>query len=147
LHLLRFLDDRGEAVGLPEVPLPIASQRYQQRFRWVGRERLRDAEVTFRPLMLGPDEVVTLRFRARRGIDWSSRWTLDLLGRAAQSLRRPISEAELLAVYRTGERVERQKIVVAVRTEQQEAYTRDLEQLTEGVTQLPRLPQRPFELE
>jgi hypothetical protein len=134
-------------VGLPEVPLPIASQRYQQRFRWVGRERLRDAEVTFRPLMLGPDEVVTLRFRARRGIDWSSRWTLDLLGQAAQSLRRPISEAELLAVYRTGERVERQKIVVAVRTEQQEAYTRDLEQLTEGVMQLPRLPQRPFELE
>jgi hypothetical protein len=50
-------------------------------------------------------------------------------------------------VYRTGERVERQKIVVAVRTEQQEAYVRDLVQLTEGVTQLPRLPERPFELE
>jgi hypothetical protein len=97
--------------------------------------------------MLGPDEVVTLRFRGRRGIDWSSRWTLDLLGQAAQVLRRPISEAELLAVYRTGERVERQKIVVAVRTEQQEAYVRDLVQLTEGVTQLPRLPERPFELE
>jgi hypothetical protein len=72
LHLLRFHDDRGEAVGLPEVPLPIAAQRYQQRFRWVGRERLRDAEVTF---------------------------------------------------------------------------PRDFEQLTEGVTQLPRLPERPFELE
>jgi hypothetical protein len=147
LHLLRFLDECGEAVRLPEVPLPIAAQRYQQRFRWVGRERLRDAEVTFPPLMLGPDEVVTLRFRARRGIDWSSRWTLDLLRQAAQSLQRPISEAELLAVYRTGERVERQKIVVAVRTEQQEAFTRDLEQLAHGVTQVPKLPVRSFELE
>jgi hypothetical protein len=44
--------------------------------------------------MLGPDEVVTLRFRARRGVDWSSRWTLDLLGQAAQRLRRPISEED-----------------------------------------------------
>ena len=94
--------------------------------------------------MVEPDEVVTLRFRARRGIDWSSRWTLDLLRQAAETLQRPISKAELLAVYRTGKKVERQKVVVAVRTEQQAAYVRDLEQLTEGATQLPRLPVRPF---
>jgi hypothetical protein len=97
--------------------------------------------------MLGPDEVLALRFRARRGIDWSSRWTLDRLRQAAQSLQRPISNAELLAAYRTGERVERQRIVVAVRTEQQSAYVRDLEQLAHGVTQVPKLPVRPFEME
>jgi hypothetical protein len=144
LRLLRFIDERGEAVRLPEVPLPIAAQRYQRRFRWVQGERLPEADVTFPPLMVEPDEVVTLRFRARRGIDWSSRWTLDLLRQAAETLQRPISKAELLAVYRTGKKVERQKVVVAVRTEQQAAYVRDLEQLTEGATQLPRLPVRPF---
>jgi hypothetical protein len=85
LSLLRFIDEHGEAVRLPEVPLPIAAQRYHQRFRWVGRERLREAEITFPPLMLEPDEVGTFRFRARRGIDWSGRWTPDLLRQAAQS--------------------------------------------------------------
>jgi hypothetical protein len=34
-----------------------------------------------------------------------------------------------------------------VRTEQQAAYVRDLEALTEGVTKRPRLPVRSFELE
>jgi hypothetical protein len=129
LHLLRFIDERGETVELPNVPLPIAAQRYQQRFRWVQGERRREGEISFPPLMLEPDEVVTLRFRARRGIDWSSRWTVDLVHQIAQSLQRPISKAELLAVYRTGKKVERQTIVVAVRTEQQAAYAQDLEQL------------------
>jgi hypothetical protein len=113
----------------------------------VGRERLREAEITFPPLMLEPDEVGTFRFRARRGIDWSGRWTPDLLRQAAQSLQRPISKAELLAVYRTGKKVERQRIVVAVRAEQRAAYVRDLEALTEGATKRPRLPVRSFELE
>lgn len=147
LSLLRFIDEHGEAVRLPEVPLPIAAQRYHQRFRWVGTERLREAEITFPPLMLEPDEVGTFRFRARRGIDWSGRWTPDLLRQAAQSLQRPISKAELLAVYRTGKKVERQRIVLAVRTEQQAAYVRDLEALTEGATKGPGLPVRSFELE
>jgi hypothetical protein len=49
----------------------------QRRFRWSRGERLPEAEITFPPLMLEPDEVVTLRFRTRRGIDWSGRWTLD----------------------------------------------------------------------
>jgi hypothetical protein len=63
------------------------------------------------------------------------------------SLQRPISMAELLAVYRTGEKVEQQKIVVAVRTQQQAAYVKDLERLTDGATQLPVLPLRPVDLE
>jgi hypothetical protein len=65
----------------------------------------------------------------------------------AQGLQRPISRADLLAVYRTGKKVEQQRIVVAVRTEQQAAYVKDLELLTDGATQLPVLPVRSIELE
>jgi hypothetical protein len=113
----------------------------------VQGERLREAEITFPPLMLAPDEVVTLRFRARRGIDWSDRWTLDLVRKAELSLQRPIIGAELLAVYRTGKKVEQHKLVVAVRTEQQAAYVNDLEQLLDGPSPLPPLPVRSFERE
>ena len=144
LQLLRFADEHGATVTLPEVPLPLQAHLYRLRSvqgqgRGVVSGPLMESEMTFLPLVLEPDEVVTLRFRSRRGIDWSDRWTLDALREVAVSLGRRITQAELQAVFRRGSEVVEQTIMVAVRAEQQAEYVHDLECLTEGFTQRPAM--------
>jgi hypothetical protein len=80
VELTRFEDEDGETVQLPEVPLPLHAHEhksYRERLLGVGAPATWRAEELSPPFILEPDDVVTMRFRIRRGVDWTDRWTLQ----------------------------------------------------------------------
>jgi hypothetical protein len=98
-------------------------------------------------LVLGPDDVVLLRFRARRGIDWSPTWTLDAVHSLSESLASPIVAARIELIYRRGTEVVHEEIDVPCVVEQQELYRSLLGEITDGFRRLPMVPQMPIEIE
>ena len=89
------------------------------------------------PYVLEPDDVITLRFRARRGIDWQAGWTLHRIQQLADGLARPISWCTIRAVYRRGHKVITYDFRLTLRIVQQEAYADALGTLTNAFTQMP----------
>jgi hypothetical protein len=142
LFLDEFLAEDGSKAQPSEIPSPLAAQLFSQSTRY----RIRSDGVSYReeltemshpPLVLEPDDVVTLRFRARRGIDWSARWTLEELKALADSLRRPIVRARVRAVYRSGRNVVVDRFEVGVRTVRHAEYVDDLRRVTADFTVRP----------
>ena len=63
---------------------------------------------------LDRDEVITIRFRIRRGVDWSDRWTLGELRRFHDALRSPFVCAHGHMSWRRGQDVIREPFEVAI---------------------------------
>jgi hypothetical protein len=142
LFLDEFLSEDGSAVLVHQFPLPLPAQIFNQLTRYrIGtdgvsyREEL--TEMSRPPLVLEPDDVVTLRFRARQGIDWSPRWTLQELRTLAASIQRPIVRARVRTVYRSGQTVVINRFEVGVRTKRQAEYVDDLRRVTADFTVRP----------
>lgn len=149
VELTSFQDKDGETVELPEVPLPLHGHEhksYRERQLGVSAPATRRAEELSPPFILEPDDVITMRFRVRRGIDWTERWTLEALRGAADKLRRPIAKAEIVATYRAGRTIQRKRFSVDVLTEQQALYVLELVALTHDFSQRPDLPTKPIDV-
>jgi hypothetical protein len=104
-------------------------------------------ETSSAPVILDPDDVITLRFRARRGIDWSERWTLDEIRTLAASLGSEIARAKLRALFRQGRRVLTRTFEVDVKVVGQREYVDALRHLTEDFTIRPAIERQQITLE
>lgn len=141
LDLVELMDAHGTTVNLTELPLPLGVQLFRQTLTHKVEHGLADqvhSVVTEGPpLILAPDDVVTLRFRARRGIEWSERWTLEKLRGWVESLDQPISMAKIRAIYRRGRHVVTEYYTVSVQTKKQSEYVLRLRALTQNLTVRP----------
>ena len=129
----------------------MAAQLYRQTmsYRISGgiADRVFTNEIGGPPFTLEPDDVMTLRFRCRRGIDWGANWTLEQITALVDSLERPIARARVKAVFRRGTRVVTRQQYVEVKTIKQQEYVNRLRALTANLTMRPNIPPSPFELE
>lgn len=140
LRLVALLDPSGTPIQIPEMPGRLRAEQYVQIIRRRIETGMRVepySETLAGPWLLGPDDVITLRFRCRRGIDWSARWDLPSVQRLARALDREIAGARLEMTYRQGRTVVSETVEVSCKVEQQAKYRKLLTELTAGFTSMP----------
>jgi hypothetical protein len=151
LDLEELQDASGHAIHPLEMPWPLAAQIYRQtmsyRIEHGHMDKVYNNEIGGPPLTLGADDVVSLRFRCRRGIDWSPRWTLEEIKKLIDSLERPIVRGRVRAIYRRGTRVVTSRHTIPIQTVKQAEFVARLGALTSDLTVRPDIPLQVIELE
>jgi len=142
-----LLDGKGREIQIPEFPLPVLAQRVQQGGGWRITDNVMHThsflEFLPGPYVLERDDVVTMRLRARPGINWSGRWTLSKIQELAKVLERPMEAVRVTAIYRRGRRVVRQPFVIGdLKVLQQDLYVRRLRALTNDFQVRPTVAER-----
>jgi hypothetical protein len=151
LTLEAYLDRDGEVIRSKLLPTPVPAQAYRQ---WLSRTANLavvsiQSETTFPPFPLEADAVLTLRLRWRGGVDWSSMWDLANLRDAAESLDRPITQARLLVIYRSGRNLRRETVIVPLVVQAQNDWRERLATVTLDFTAMPDVQPRtidPYEI-
>jgi hypothetical protein len=128
LNAHKWLQARATSNLTAGVPFPVAQQEGP-------------------PFTLEPDDVETLRFRMRRGVDWTDKWTLDRLREYAAQLSDPIAAVEGEFVYRRGNKVVVEDWTADLSVLQQELYVGLFRDLTQDFTVLPAVDQSEIPLE
>lgn len=142
-----FRTDRGEVVHLPDAPATIGGSQWLQQSGWVNSQ-LHFQNISIPPpYVLDRDDVIVIRFRGRRGIDWSARWNLELLQSFTAPLREKIVGAFGTITWRRAGQVLRENFDVAMKVEQQAEYVQLIDDLTQGLTLMPSLSPHPIPLE
>lgn len=137
-----FLNERKETMHLPEATAVIEGRLSLQRSGWTnGRHHFETITVP-PPYVLEPDDVITLRFRIRRGIDWSPRWTLAELQRFSEALDSPIVRAYGRLVWRRGDKLRTDDFQLPIVATQQAEFREALASSTKGFTSRPDIPLR-----
>jgi hypothetical protein len=151
LELQEFLDEAGVAVRPYQMPFPLAARVFRQSeiYGFAGGRSIRQTrvETSSPPVILEPDDVITLQFRNRRGIDWTPRWTLDEIRQLTDSLERAIVKARMTVTFRRGREVVIHDFEVPVECLQQADYVAKLRELTNNSSLRPVIPEQPFEIE
>jgi len=142
-----FFDVAGRMVDLPGATKTHRATRYTQRSGWRDGHYSFENEMEPGPWLLAPDDVITLRFRCRRGVDWSASFGLPELRAIHDHLHAPIACARGTVVWREGSAVREDAFEVVVKTVQQEEYVQALRNLTKNFTVLPSIPHQPFDIE
>ena len=151
LSLNYFLTETGRRVRLPEaVQGPLRAHKWSQ-FRQspdlVITGLRMAAQLAYPPFTLEPDDVETLRFRLRRGVDWSDRWTISKLKQYASELSETIVGVEGDLVYRSGKAIVKQRWASNLSVVNQALYRQCLEDLTQGFTVRPLIPAQGIDIE
>lgn len=127
----------------------VNATQYSTRTRWEEREvtvNQRRRYVTQRteirdqisgPFLLAPDDVISLRFRHRFGIDWSHRWDLDRLRELELLLVEPLVKARVKLTYRRGAELVDEITDVPIQVIQQQEYRKAIRAITQELTALP----------
>lgn len=147
LLLEEFTDTHKAPLPIPEASIPIEAQRYDQSGSWVGGRQTVSVVTTPPPFVLEPDDVVSLRFRIRRGIDWGPEWGLLDLKRVHDGLLTEIGGARGVMVWRRGSEVMRTRFWVPIVVEQQQLYRDRLKALTENFTERPDIRRQVMSVE
>lgn len=142
-----FRTESGDTVHLPGATATIGGMQWIQRTGWLNSSRVFENMNVPGPYILEPDDVIVLRFRTRRGIDWTSRWTTDALREFCEPLRSPIVSASGTMVWRRAGEVVRDHFTVRMEVTQQAEYVHLVDQLTQSFTILPTVPEQPIALE
>lgn len=140
LDLTSLRNDRGQVVRIPDVPAMLSASLYRVRQVYTPQGPSHIGAQFYLPLTLEPDDVLTMRFRFRRGVDWSESWDLGKLAELCSALSRPITAATLTLVYRSGAKVMEREIRVPIKTVQQEKYASMLRSMTRQFTRRPDVP-------
>ncbi len=147
VRLEGFRGAQGEMLSLPDAPTWLDGAQWSQYLGWVNGEMHHQNLWSPPPYVLDRDDVITIRFRIRRGIDWSERWTLGELQRIHDALRRPITAAYGHMAWRRGKEIVTQPFEVALSVKQQNLYVGAIADVTRQLTCRPAIPQHPFALE
>jgi hypothetical protein len=148
LRVDAILDSSGSAFELPEFNLPVNAQRVQQGAGWriVDNVMHKHNYLEFipGPYVLDPDDVITMRLRARPGIDWSANWSLEKLKAFHQALNnRPITAIRISAIFRYANRLRNAKFdIKSISVLQQQQYVDELQRVTNDFTTLPNAQYR-----
>jgi hypothetical protein len=147
VRLEGFRSRDGEPLTLPDAPSSLDGAQWSQHLGWVDGQAHHENVRSLPPYVLDRDDVITIRFRCRRGVDWSERWTLDELRRIHDALRRPFAYAHGSMAWRRGQEVITEPFEVELSVQQQDLYVRTITDITERFTQRPPVPEHPFQLE
>ena len=142
-----FRTQSGQIVHLPGATATIGGMQWIQRTGWLNTSRVFENMNVPGPYILEPDDVIVIRFRTRRGIDWSSQWTSDSLHEFCQPLQSPIIAAFGTMVWRRAGEVVRDAFTVPMKVEQQTEYVNLVDQLTQSFAMMPVVPEQPIALE
>jgi len=147
LFFERVLDTAGRAMALPGMSLPLEGQRIMQGGGWRIEDNVMHhtsyLEFIPGPYVLEPDEVITMRLRARPFVDWSETWTIERLREMALTLRQPIGGVEVRLRYRQGQRLVDQIFrITGLTVLQQPLYAERLRTLTGDFTDRPQVQER-----
>jgi len=105
------------------------------------------------PFVLGPDDVVVISFRSRRGIDWGDRWDLEKLRTYYHDLTDPFVSASIKVAWRRASwwrsvmEVRRDTFTVNLKVLQQGEYVEALRDRTLDFTVLPTIEHQPITIE
>jgi hypothetical protein len=141
LRLNALLDAAGHAVQGLEFPGWLNAEEYVQIMRRRIENQMRRepySETRSGPWVLESDDVITLRFRSRQGIDWSPQWDLERLRRLATALETEVCGGRLELAYRCGRTVVRESVDVDCKVEQQHRYREAILEATAGLKSVPR---------
>ena len=141
-----FRSENGTTVQLPGGPRNGGTQ-WVQHAGWINGTFVSENMNVPGPYILEPDDVIVIRFRTRRGIDWTSRWTTDALHEFCVPLRSPIVSASGTMVWRRAGEVVRDHFTVRMEVTQQAEYVHLVDQLTQSFTVLPTVPEQPIAME
>lgn len=147
VQVTAFKGQSGESIHLPELPKIIGGQHYSTWISWRDIDWNFDRREAPPPFMLAPNEVLVLRFRGRRGIDWSARWDLEKLRSYYEALMIEPTTAVVDVTYRWGRHVKTVKKEIQVVIAQHAEYVEQLRQLTNDFTALPAVPEQPVSIE
>lgn len=142
-----FRNNKGDVVHLPDASETIGGMRWVQQSGWVNHQMHFQNISDPPPYVLDHDDALVIRFRVRRGIDWSSRWNLEALHSFIEPLRDPIVSAFGIVIWRRAGEIICEQFDVEVTVKQQSQYVGLVEELTNKFTVVPDLPERPFPLE
>jgi hypothetical protein len=143
----QFSDRSGTPVDLPGATKTHGATRYRQRSGWRDGHPYFENEMEPGPWLLAPDDVMALRFRCRRGVDWSPRLELPELRAIHDALQTPIERARGTVIWRERQVTREDRFEVAVEAVQQNEYAAALRRLTQDFTVMPSIPHQPFDIE
>ena len=140
----------GQTTYLPEgVQGAIGGSQWTLQFGFVGPgQRVFQNISSSGPYVLASDDAIVIKFRQRRGIDWSDRWDLSALRGYSEALRSPFISARVRVAWRRGREVRRDDFWVDLKVLQHDLYLRDLAEVTQNFTVRPDdVEARPIEIE
>lgn len=147
IKITAFKTSDGETVNLPDLSAEIGGHMYSTWTSWREMGSSFDRRIDPPPFVLAPNDILIVRFRGRRGIDWGTRWTLDRLRAHHTALAAAPAEAIIEVIYRWGRH---KKVVtkgIPIEVAQHEQYVNQLRILTSNFTTLPNFPERPIMIE
>jgi hypothetical protein len=149
-----FTTRSGQRMFLPEsVQGPLWGSQWSQQFAYVGGHPVVQNVSSPGPYVLGPDDVIVITFRSRRGIDWSDRWDLEELRSYYNGLTDPLVCARIKVKWR---RVGWRRSVMEVRSDDftvdlkvlhQEEYVNAIRERTSDFSVQPRIEPIPISIE
>lgn len=142
-----FKGRSGGVFHLPELPKEIGGQHYSTWTSWRDIGRSFDRREVPPPFILAPNEVLVLRFRGRRGVDWSARWDLDKLRDFHSALLVEPTTAIVEVTYRWGRHRKTINHEVPVEVAQHDEYVEQLRALTDGFSTSPDVPEQRVNIE
>jgi hypothetical protein len=127
-----YLNADGKPVSSELLPVPVLASEYRQ---WESRDLLArslhiESETRMPPFVLAPDEVLSLRLRRKWGVNWSPAWDLARLRHVAESLAIAVTHARLLLIYRRGQSLIRESMVVPLVVQAQSDFAQRLATVT-----------------
>lgn len=140
IRLDRFVNQEGETIYLPGASGQHSGNQWTQRSGWVNGAFQTENFRMPGPWVLEPDDVIVIRFRTRRGLNWDKTWVLPKLSDFCVPLRSPVVTAHGGVTWRRAEDIVRENFKVDLRVEQQEKYVALVDALTQGFTVLPSVP-------
>ena len=132
---------------LPDAPTAIRASQFYQQHGWRNHKYFTENVSRSGPWLLEPGDVITLRFRARRGIDWSARWTLASLRSFGESVEQEFVAASGCVTWREGRHTNLDRFEVAVESVQQHEYVNALREITQEFTIRPSVDEQRIEIE
>jgi hypothetical protein len=96
------------------------------------------------PSVLDPDDVITMRLRARPGIDWSAKWALTELKAFYDAINtRPVKSIRVSAIYLYANRLKSQTFdITDLAVVNQGEYANALKAITADFAVQPNPPHR-----
>ncbi|GMU40105.1 MAG: hypothetical protein AMXMBFR23_09710 [Chloroflexota bacterium] len=142
-----FLDESGARIDLPDATTRIRANEYRFESGWRDGHYYYDSRQVNGPRLLEPGDVVTLRFRTRRGIDWSEHWNPASLSEFHAALAKRFAAATGSVTWREGEKVKKSRFKLDLTVEQQAEYVDAIRTLTDDFTKMPETGFQPIQLE
>jgi len=139
-------DQNGKILDFPELPKRIEGRQYSRQIIWENQKQSFNPKETPPPFVLLPNDVLLLRFRDRRGIEWGKKWDIEKIAAFYKNVSIKPSHVTVEVTYRWGRDVKTISKDVPLIVEQHEKYLKQLLNLTNDFSILPAIPERDIPL-